>query len=396
MKRKIGFKLFGGISVLLADGQQKALNEIVGGNIGKKQCAFLAYMLLNHNNKISSEELIEHFWSGDGKDPANSLKNMIHKIRALLKTAFPEEQDLLMTRSGYYEWAPDIQIELDTEVMDQLYHDAKNLETAERVDLRLKAFMVYTGDILPGTSLEWLDHLNTYYRTVYIDICRSLVIQLLDESRWDEVIAVCNKAYTLAPEMEEFTLCAIQAMVNSGMPGQAIRRYEDYRSMLWNEFSLVPSSAIEQAYTLAVYATKEAEDYEEKIIQRLSSPPDQREAFHCSLLVFQNIVQLELRHMERSQRPSTIVILHAEERGQAEPSSTDIRRVERILLQCLRAGDPFTRLNRGSFALLLPGATVENSQKVMERVRRDFCTMYPRSKAHLRFSFYPLQTDPEV
>ena len=393
MKQKIGFKLFGGLYVRIEDGSWKAVNEYIGGSTGKKQLAFLTYLLLNHDNRISSAELIEHFWPGESKDPVNSLKNMIHKTRVLLRSIFPEITDLLVTQSGCYEWNSNVQIEIDTEELDHLYYAMKRESSAAEGELRMKAFELYTGEILPGTSLEWLDHLNTYYRTVYIDICRTLASQLLDENRWEEVIRVTNRAYSLAPEVEIFTICMMQAMVNSGLPGQAIEHYEDYRAMLWDEFNLVPSQAVEQAYSLATYATKTDYDYEEKVVQSLINPAEQREAFHCSLLVFQNIVQLELRHMARSKKESSLVILHAEAPGQKEPSSTDIRRVERILLESLRAGDPFTRLNLGSFALLLSGATKENSEKVMERVERDFHSTYPRSRAQLRYSVYPLTVE---
>ena len=390
MKQTIGIKLFGGMSVRSEDGTWKSMEELVGSGVGKKQRAFLTYLLLHHDRRISSVELIEHFWPGESKDPANSLKNMMHKIRVLLRELLPDAPELLATRSGNYEWNPDVSLELDVEHFEQLYHEAKRQGTADGMRDKLEAFELYAGEILPGASEEWLDHLNTYYRTVYIDICKSLAVQLLDEQRFEEVTRVCSRAYTLAPEVEAFTICFMHAMVGSGLSGQAVKHYESYRDMLWRQFDLVPSAAVEQAYTLAVYAARNAEDTEEKIIRQLMAPPEQREAFQCGLLVFQNIVRLELRPLERSERPSTVVLLHVEGEDSAEPSSTDIRRAERVLLQSLRTGDPFTRLNLGSFALLLPGASAENGRIVMERVIRDFHSNYPRSRASLRYSVYPM------
>jgi len=391
LKETISIKLFGGLRIRSADGEWKTAAELVGGSIGKKQRAFLTYLLLHHDRRITAAELIEHFWPGESKDPANSLKNMMHKIRVLLREILPVVPDLIMTRSGHYEWNPDVCLELDVESFEQLYHETKRQGTAEGVQQKLEAFELYNGDILPGSSEEWLDPLNTYYQTVYIDICKALAVQLLDEQRFEEVVRVCSRAYALAPEVEESTICAMHAMVGNGLPGQAVKQYEDYRDMLWRQFDLVPSLAVEQAYTLAVYASRNAEDTEEKIVRQLLMPAEQREAFQCGLLVFQNIVRLELRHLERSERPSSVVLLHVEGADATEPSSTDIRRMERVLLQSLRTGDPFTRLNLGSFALLLPGASAENGRTVMERVERDFHSTYPRSKAHLRYNVYPMK-----
>lgn len=112
-------------------------------------------------------------------------------------------------------------------------------------------------------------------------------------------------------------------------------------------------------------------------------------------MVFRNLVQLELRNMRRNGHRSSLVVLQAMKDGQNGKPSTDTRRVERTLLTCLRAGDPFTKLNMGSFAVLLPTASVENAQKVMERVSKEFHSTYPRSKATLQYRAYPLTSIEE-
>lgn len=81
--------------------------------------------------------------------------------------------------------------------------------------------------------------------------------------------------------------------------------------------------------------------------------------------------------------------------GQSGKPSTDTRRVERVLLTALRAGDPFTKLNLGSFAVLLPTASAENAQRVMERVNHVFHTTYPRARAELQYRVYPLTIGEE-
>ena len=394
MNPTIRFKLFGGIRVWCADDREwRSLNDLLPKSVGKKQQAFLTYLLLRPSQKITPAELMEHFWSDDSKDPANSLKNMIFKIRSLFRDLFPEIEEPLLTRAGSYEWNPSLRLCVDVEEFEQFYRAAKTPAPTGANDPEQQAFELYGGDILPGTSAEWLDHLNTYYRTMYIDICKSLAIRLMDEGHWEETIRVCKEAYALAPEIETFTLCSMQAMTASGQPRQAIKRYEEYRAMLWDEYNLVPSSAVEQMHTLAVESTQSSADFEQSLVQNLTRPAEQGESFQCGLLVFQNIVQLELRHMARSGHPTSIAILQVQTPNLADPTPTDIRRTERILLQTLRAGDPFTRLNMGSFALLLSGATEENAGKVMTRVQTAFHSTYPRSRAILRYRIYPLSTD---
>ncbi|MBQ5699429.1 MAG: winged helix-turn-helix domain-containing protein, partial [Lachnospiraceae bacterium] len=113
MKQKIYFKLFGGIRVSGEEGIWRSMADCQDSGIGKKQQAFLIYLILNRKDIILSETLKEKFWPCERKNPANSLKNMIHKTRALLNVIVPESDELLLTRSGGYEWNPDIDIECD-------------------------------------------------------------------------------------------------------------------------------------------------------------------------------------------------------------------------------------------------------------------------------------------
>ena len=94
-------------------------------------------------------------------------------------------------------------------------------------------------------------------------------------------------------------------------------------------------------------------------------------------------------------RKSRCLILQAMKDSQSGEPTTDTRRVERVLLNALRAGDPFTKLSMGSFAVLLPTASEENAWKVMERVKKDFHVTYPRSRAELQCRVYPLELEEE-
>lgn len=88
---------------------------------GKKSLSFLQYLIVNHARHISSEELIERFWAEDESSaPGNALRNMLFKVRSFLKNMFPEQEELFMTFPGFYAWAPDICVELDTELFEEL------------------------------------------------------------------------------------------------------------------------------------------------------------------------------------------------------------------------------------------------------------------------------------
>ena len=394
-KRTLKFKLLGGFRFCEAgEAQWRSLESMNIKGVGKKQQAFLMYFLLNGKRTITAEELVETFWPGDSKDPANALKNTLHKTRNLLKVMFPQSGELILTQNAGYSWSGDVVLELDTDELERIYRAMKPGASACREELK-KALELYGGDILSGSSQLWLEHINVYYRNVFIDLCKALMTLLQETLDWDEAIAVSNRAYTYAPEVEEVTLCLMQSLLATGQSEQAVQHYENYRNMLWQEYGLVPSDRVEQVHDLAVEQGSDAEDYERELLRQLTQMPEPLHAFSCSLLVFQNLVQLELRNMRRNAHPSSMVVLQALRDGVSGKPSTDTRRVERVLLSSLRAGDPFTKLNMGSFAVMLPTASVENAQKVMARVDKEFHSAYPRSKAVLHYRVYPLLVDEE-
>ena len=61
--------------------------------------------------------------------------------------------------------------------------------------------------------------------------------------------------------------------------------------------------------------------------------------------------------------------------------SINMRRLEATLNLSLRSGDPFTKMSSAQFLILLPGATYENGEMVVQRVMDRFKRDYPHVKA---------------
>ena len=220
-----------------------------------------------------------------------------------------------------------------------------------------------------------------------MDACKTALRILDEDDRWVEIIRVCERAYTMEPMEEEFTRYMMRALIAMGQPGRAIEQYEAYRTTLWSELSLVPSDEVEQIHAAAVEATNTDE---QDIVRMLLEEDTNRTAFLCSFSVFRSMVLLESRHMSRNKTESSILIVKAGGRDSNAAPTTDVRRIERVLLKTLRCGDPIARLNAGSYIVLLSGASVDNAHIVMDRIERTFRASYPRSKAYLDYKIYPL------
>lgn len=380
MKNVFHFELLGAFSCGSTE-EEKTKNSELVSKMGKKVRSFLQYLIVNHARTISSEELIEQFWADESKNPANALRNMLFKTRSLLKEMFPGQENMLLTLQDCYGWNPGIHLELDTEEFENLCVRARGATEEECCSLLRQAVDLYKGDFLAGNDGEWARTLRQYYQTLYLDSCRTVLPLLYKKEQWVEIVSVCSQAYAVDFSMEDFTAYQMQALIALGQPGQAIEKYEAFRKKMLAEYEMHPPEHIEQLYTLADGLRKKGMDETDILRLVCEEEPDTR-AFFCTFSTFQSIVALEKRHMKRSGETASLVIISLES---DHTPSTDSRRMEHILMEKLRTGDPIARLEAGTYIFLLTGACVEEARMVVGRIDSAFHRTYRHSKARLSF-----------
>lgn len=363
-------------------------------NTGKKTLSVLQYLIVNHARNITAEELVDTFWTeNESSDPANVLRNMIYKIRNLLKHMFPNEEEMLKTLSGCYAWNPNLSIRLDTQRFEEACLKAgKESGRACMEELR-QAVSLYKGDFLAGNDSEWTREPRQYYRTLYLEGCKRLLPFLEEQEQWMQIVGICSQAYQVDFYMEEFTAYQMRALIAMGQPEQAVEKYRCFKERLLKELGLLPTEEIEQIHTLALGFCRHRTGDEEDIFRLVCEDAPAKQAFFCSFGVFQNIVALERRHLARSGHISTLVIVSLD--GSA-PLTTDVRRLERILQEGLRTGDPVARIAAGSYILMLTGANAEHAQVVTNRLACSFHKTYRHSNARLNFRLSALCPDGAV
>ncbi|MCI8418444.1 MAG: hypothetical protein HFI33_13290 [Lachnospiraceae bacterium] len=383
------FELLGAFAGREMEGGQTK-NMVVPDKLGKKALSFLQYFIVNHGRNISSEELIEQFWPDtNSSDPANALKNMLFKTRNLLKTLFPGQETLIRTLQGCYGWDTGVTIETDAEEFEQICLEVRRKWGEDYLEALLKAASLYKGDFLPGNDSGWAVSLRRYYQTLYLDVCKMVLPLLQEEERWTEVIGLCEQASVVDVSADTFVTYQMQALIAMGQPEGAVRAYEAFRERLWEEFEIEPTEQVEQIYMLAEGMCQNHMDGRD-ILKLVAEGELDSRAFLCTFGVFQSIVALERRHLARSGGSSAL--LHVSLGNKVTPT-TDARRLERILLEGLRTGDPVARLDAGSYIFMLAGVSTENARLVMERLERAFHKAYSHSRACISFRIIALQAD---
>ena len=377
-KKILHFELLGSFSCENMEGR-RAGDRGTALKAGRKALSFLQYLVVNHDRSISSEELIEAFWTERSQAPANALRNMLFKVRNLLKNIYPEYDDLLQTFPGCYGWNPDICLELDTEQFEAACLEARKKSKEEHLELLLQAIALYKGDLLPANDSDWVITLRQYYRASYLDACKTVLPLLYKKEDWMGILGVCEQAYRIDFSAEEFTIYQMQALIAMGQPEEAMKRYEAFRAKIFEEFRISPGSRVEQLYTLASGLRKKNIGISD-VFRAICEGDSNQSAFFCTFDIFQNIVALERRHLVRSGQKSTLAIISL---GDKAVPGADMRRLERVLLEQLRAGDPVARLEAGSYIVMLTGTDVKNAQIVINRIEYMFRKTYRRSKASL-------------
>ena len=373
--------------------EEKVKNSVLTGKTGRKALSFLQYLIVNHGRNISSEELIQLFWGDNGSsDPANALRSMLFKTRGLLKNMFPEREGILLTLQDCYGWNPEIHFQIDAEEFEHLCLKAKGMSGEEYGMLLRRAVSLYRGEFLMGNDAEWARTLRQYYQTLYLDACREVLPLLYEKERWVELLAVCSQAYAVDFSLEDFTAYQMQAFMALGQPGQAVEKYENFRDRMLDEYEMPPTERIEQLHMLAVGLMKNRMD-EQEILRLVCEEEVDSHAFFCTFATFRSIVALERRHMERTGQTSSLIIISL---GRDAAPSTDGRRLERILLEKLRTGDPIARLEAGAYIILLTGADVESARLVFGRIDCAFHRTYRHSVAQLSYRVADLMSDSRM
>ncbi|MCI8464525.1 MAG: hypothetical protein HFI63_01515 [Lachnospiraceae bacterium] len=366
-----------------------------GGNISKRGTvpkagriprSFLQYFLVHHGRSISSEELLEEFWPDHDGVSTDTLRRMLFKIRKLLRTMFPEQENLLLTLPGCYVWNPDVQVELDTGQFEIACLEAGKCSGEAQERLLFSAVSLYKGDFLPDNDSDWTMGLRQYYRALYLDACRTLLALLEKKEKWTEILRISEQAYRTDFAVEDFTVRAMQALIAMGQPEQAIEKYEAFQTKMLEELGLPPTGRVEQMYILASGLRRRNTGVPD-IFKLLCEEGGEEKAFFCTFEMFQSVVALERRHLARTEEKSALTIVGLEG---GDDSSTDMRRLERILSEGLRAGDPVARLGTDSYIFMLAGADMEGARLVTSRLDRAFHKTYRHSKARLTYHIAPL------
>lgn len=381
--------MFGGFRLTIGD--ISITNKI---QQAKKPWTILEYLVYYHSREIPSDELVSIIWPEDNNvNPANALKTLIFRTRKLLEPFKLSTQQLITQNRGTYCWNPEVSLSLDTSEFEALYKQScqPGLSESKQLELLLQALSLYKGDFLPKAAWEpWVIPISRHYHSIFVRAVMQAVELLLKNEQWDSIIRLCRHAVTVEALNEDFQYHLIYALFSSGRQHQALEQYRVMVDSFYNEFAITPSERMTNLYKL-IQDREHGVNTDLSLIQK-SMQENQHllGAYFCEFTVFRDIYQLEQRAIARTGDSIFLGLLTLSQEDGSLPKASILARAMGHLGNAaagsLRHGDVYTRYSVSQYMILLPSASYENGEMVMQRIIRNYKKAYLRKDIVVHYS----------
>jgi DNA-binding SARP family transcriptional activator len=214
-----------------------------------KQRGLLAFLLLNANRVVSLDRLVDDLWEDPPPTAAQAVQVYISKLRKLMATAGPGGPRLLTRSPGYV-------LEIEVGTLD--LHEFERLVERGRSSLDEgnasaaaahleSALALWRGPALDGlvdepfarSARDRLEELGLAAREWWCEA-------ELELGHHESMIAELTKLVREHPLRERIRAQLMLALYRSGRQAEALRVYQETRSLLVEELGLEPSKSLQQ------------------------------------------------------------------------------------------------------------------------------------------------------
>lgn len=356
----------------------------------------LAYMVYHRNKSLTVQELVEALWSEDESDnPAGALKNLMYRLRNLLKRTWGN-YDFIISSRGVYQWNPKVILHIDAEDFEQRCKEMTFESSVEKKILKGKeAVELYQGVFLPELSGEyWVISTATYQNSVYLTTVKKLAELLEQEQRYTELEKICRQALCFASLDEEIHCYLMRALIADNKQQIAAEHYTKTVKYMYDTLGVRPSEEMQEVYEEMQKRQHEHESNIDIIQAELKEKETPTGAFLCEYGVFRKIYALEARSSRRMGISIHLALismyldLHPYEYESKYQSilneSMDI--LEKTLLYGLRSSDIVCRYSANQFLIMLPACQYEDAKMVINRLKDRFYHSGKTKRAILQYN----------
>lgn len=395
MKANYEITMFGEFTI--SNGKEIITDQ---ANRSKKVWTLLEYLIVHRNRAVTQKELVDLLWPGnDTKDPINTLKVLMHRVRTLLDELGADSgKKMIYYKSGSYGWNDELKCVIDTEEFDAILQKSEEAEEDKRLDYLLQAIRLYHGDFLQKNATEpWIVQLSGVYKAKFLQAASEAAEMLFEQYRYTELISLCRHVIRFNPYEETFYLYLLKSLIKTQQVDKAQEEYRHISELFFREFGITPSEDLTALYKEVVETSHMPEMNLEIIKEKLVEVPTEG-SYYCEFEFFKTIYRLEARSAARTGQSVYIGLLTLMNgAGDDLPNQKTMNRVmdalHETIRRSLRRGDIFTRYSLNQYLIMLPTTTYETSGMVMERIRKAYRREYPNTPVTLKYSTTPITPD---
>jgi DNA-binding SARP family transcriptional activator len=368
-------------------------------NRPRKAWLLLEYLIAHRDRTVTQDELIAMLWPMDDvEDAVNTLKTLLHRVRALLDgLEMGNPKQLVTYHRGMYAWAPRFSCAVDAEEFVRLCRLANDPETDsdDKIDILMSALEVYKGRFLPNHLHEpWVASLDAHYHSLYSEAAYALTDVFQDMGRTADVVEICRKAVALDPYNEDMHIKLIRGLVALGETQGAISHYNHVTELFYNGFGITPSKELTSIYSELIRTTRVRELNLSAIKDDLRETGTDDGCLFVEYEFFKIVYRLEARNEARTGQVVYLALITVTDPRGNRPALKTLRKtmdkLKETVLRSLRKGDVFTRFSVSQYLIMLPSATLEDGQMVTKRIVKQFKRENPRIRAELTCSLQPV------
>ncbi len=345
-------------------------------NRSSKMWNLLSYLIVHRERNVSQMELVESIWPEEERaNPISALKTLLYRTRMLLVPIFGEDVEFVVSFRGGYSWNQKLSCRVDAEEFEDLCRQADSAghSDEQRLALYRRALALYQGDFLPKLSSElWVVSLSAHYHSLYLQAVKNCGRLLLQNGLYPEMTDLCTRAVEIDSFDEEIHALLIQSYLRQGNLTAALAHYESATDFLYRNLGVKPSESLRALYREIMKERKNLETDLTVIQDGLREQEKEEGAFVCEYGFFKEAYRLEARRALRQGSCVHIALVTVSTPSGELPPLPRLNAVMDMLLDTikssLRKGDVISRYSGAQYVLLLPTASFEDGEIVMQRI----------------------------
>ncbi|HEX3038230.1 MAG TPA: BTAD domain-containing putative transcriptional regulator [Oscillospiraceae bacterium] len=367
----------------------------------KQVWILIEYLIANRTKDVSVDKIIEVLWPEDEcGDPLNALKNLVYRARKLLTGFLGDNSIEYITFSrNTYAWNSSLPCKIDAEQFETSFKEASNktLPPNERIQKYLEALSYYKGEFLPkSSSAYWVISANAHYSTIYNECAITVCDLLMDEKRFDEIVAICENALTYSLFEERIHKMLLYAYIATHKYDKALVHYNYVNSLFQKEFGVSVADSFSDIYKKITNSFASTKLDLTAIKNDLNETKHQDGAFYCDYDVFKELYRVQARSVIRTGQPIFLVLFTISpchgNTAENENSMPALNVLKTSIIGSLRKGDIVSTYSAMQFIVMLPIVDYESAQKVANRIQKAFQIKYQKNDVQIQVKINPIDS----